>query len=117
MTEKPTYEEPRQRVKKLEKEVSELKGTEEESRLIRDKFAGMLAAMCDGVDIITYDYRVVYANDNLKKIIGKAELEGHLCYKVFLDKGCPMRKLPYEEGSRGLEDGNRGDSSAQREGH
>lgn len=58
MTEKPTYEELRQRVRKLEKEVSELKGAEEESRLVRDKFAGVLAAMCDGVDITTYDYRV-----------------------------------------------------------
>ncbi|MDD5451839.1 MAG: PAS domain S-box protein [Desulfovibrionales bacterium] len=95
--EKPTYEELKQRVKKLEKEVSELTGAEADIRLVRDKFKDILPAMGDGVDITTYDYKVVYANDNLKKIIGKDELEGHLCYKVFLERdapcaNCPMRR-------------------------
>lgn len=49
------------------------------------------------MDIVTSDYKVVYANENLKRIVGKNELEGHLCYEVFLDRDrhcgvCPMRK-------------------------
>ncbi|MBU0512341.1 MAG: PAS domain S-box protein, partial [Chloroflexi bacterium] len=67
---------------------------EEDIRLERDRFQGLLAAVGDGVDVITHDYRVVYANEILKKIVAKDELEGHLCYEVFLDRDVPCERCP-----------------------
>jgi len=84
----------RQRISELESLENERKRTEDEFCIQQEKFEGMLAAIGDGVDITTYDYRVVYANDNLKKIIGKDELEGHLCYEVFLDRNAPCKRCP-----------------------
>jgi PAS domain S-box-containing protein len=65
---------------------------EEQTRLERDRFQGLLAAIGDGVDVITSDYRVTYTNDQLKEIVGKDELAGRLCYEVFLDRSAPCEE-------------------------
>lgn len=83
--------------REVERKNLELRKSQELMRLERDKFQGVLGAIGDGLDIVTSDYKVVYANENLKRIVGKNELEGHLCYEIFLDRDkpcgiCPMRK-------------------------
>ena len=74
------------------RDITERVQAEEEIRLERDKFQGLLAAIGDGVDVTTYDYRVVYSN--LRNIIGKDELVEHLCYEVFLGRDSPCERCP-----------------------
>ncbi|MEW6364312.1 MAG: PAS domain S-box protein [Acidobacteriota bacterium] len=77
-----------------QREITERKQAEEEIRIERDKVQGVLAAIGDGVDVTTYDYRVLYANDNLKKIVGKDRLVGQLCYQVFVGRDAPCERCP-----------------------
>ena len=63
-------------------------------QLIKELGEGILSAISDGVDIVSYNYRILYANDNLKKIVGKNKLVGELCYEGFLNRRVPCKRCP-----------------------
>ncbi|MBN2124319.1 MAG: PAS domain S-box protein, partial [Deltaproteobacteria bacterium] len=97
MGRKPSYEELAQRVKELESPCPS-KETEEGGAFWETNwFQLLLNTMRDGIDVVTYDYLVVYANDHLKKMIGCEEVEDRRCYEAFLGRespceNCPMRR-------------------------
>jgi len=56
----------------------------------------ILNTIDDGIDVVTGKFQVLYANDNLKKMVGRQELEGSICYEAFLGKKGPCRNCPVQ---------------------
>jgi len=94
MAKKPSYEQLKQKVKKLEKQAVERKRAEKELEAQKKKFHTILDSVASGIDIVSYDYKVEFQNKLLVDRFG--DLKGKLCYKQYMNRAkpcsdCPMR--------------------------
>ncbi len=101
MGKKPTYEELEQRVREIEREAFERKGTwditerkqaEEALQLEMDNLRNIFESIEDGIYIVNQQYDIQYVNSVLVKDFGY--YEGRKCYEYFHDRDevCPWCK-------------------------
>ena len=79
------------------RDITERKRIEEEIRQERDKLKGILAAIGDGLCIITENHKIIHANEVLKEIVGKTKLEGQFCYRSFFERKTPCTDCPLQK--------------------
>lgn len=81
------------------RDITEWKALEEALRQERDMLENMAANIDAGLTIISRDYRVVWANQLIKKISGRQDIENASCYSVFNNdasrvcEGCGVRNI------------------------
>jgi len=98
MAKKITYEELELRVRKLEKEATELRQAKETFKLESDKLHSLMDGLSRseiGIDIVGVDYTVLFQNQLLEERFGR--LTGQLCYEKYMELEepcyfCPMIK-------------------------
>jgi signal transduction histidine kinase/CheY-like chemotaxis protein/CHASE3 domain sensor protein len=85
-------------IERLNKEITERKQAEQELKTERNTLKVLtdgLAATGIGIDIVSFDYRIISQNQLLENRFGDSR--GKLCYEVYLGQAkpcdsCPMRK-------------------------
>lgn len=75
MARKPTYEELKQRVKKIEKEVTELKRTDEALRESEEKYRTLFETVPVGIGVANMDGKVLAVNDTMCQMTGYSRKE------------------------------------------
>ena len=101
MAGKPSYDEMKQRVKELEKEIAELRRVAEMSELEGDNLQYLMSGLAHaeiGIDIVGIDYDVLYQNEFLKERFDK--LTGQLCYEKYMGLEEPCDFCPMIEALR-----------------
>jgi len=93
MAKKPTYEQLKQKVKKLEKEAIKRKRAEEMLQEERNKLQAVVGAIEYGLTIHDRDYNIIYQNKVLRNTFGRL---GEKCYRVYEGKDkicdrCPVQ--------------------------
>jgi PAS domain S-box-containing protein len=82
----------------IAQDVTERKAMEEALRQERDMLEDMASNIGAGLTIITKDYRVLWANQLLKKIMNKDNLENEFCHSIYNKSGgicrdCSAKKI------------------------
>ena len=101
MSNKPTYEELKQRIKELEKETTELRREKETYRVERDELRSLMNGLSRaeiGIDIVGVDYTVLFQNQILKERFGS--LTGQFCYEKYMGLEDPCDFCPVIEAIR-----------------
>jgi PAS domain S-box-containing protein len=81
-----------QQVYTIFKDITELRQAQEELRVERDKFEGIISSLSDGLDIVGKDYKVHYQNKLLNDRFG--DIDGKLCYEVYMARETPCEFCP-----------------------
>ncbi|MDX2440935.1 MAG: PAS domain S-box protein [Desulfobacterales bacterium] len=90
-----------QKIKKLEKETTELRREKETYRVDRDEFQSLMNGLSRaeiGIDIIGVDYAVLFQNQILKERFGS--LTGQFCYEKYMGLEDPCDFCPVIEAIR-----------------
>ena len=82
------------------RDMTERKRAEEVLRESEEKFRSMMEAMNDSVYICSSDFRVVYMNPSMIKMIGR-DATGELCHKALYNKDEQCPSCPHDKVQKG----------------